>query len=189
LTIERRSLLAGLSLMAGAVAASEAEACSIIARQRPVSFSNGACQRSLRNLLKLIEEAPGLSKEKLFERSIEYDNSFDPAVSDALLGRPKVYPVESSDVILGWSLSEGVRDRSPIVLRDINLLKARKGIALYQFTLRRDQYHAEITEDDDCGGIATAAHFGPEDRSYLGLFRNNRLRQVYAFDQWLIELP
>ena len=109
-------------------------------------------------------------------------------MSDPVLNYPDRSAIEHLELFRAWSSSGGKLDRSPVALREENLLKGGRGVAIYQFTLRRDRYHAEVTEEEAAGdscGVAFDAFYGPEDSSYLGIFKNNRLRDVSAFDVWL----
>ena len=189
--ISRRSLIGAAGLLSTAFAASAAEACTVIGSIRPIAFSDAACRRSLRELVSLINEAPALADAELAERADGLSIQFDESVTDELVAFPGMLPIENRDLIRSWSLSAGQRDRSPIALREVNLLKDRKGIALYQFTLRRDLYHPGLTGEDVDGGSCDVPHdpfYAAQDVSYLGLFFNNRLREVSAFEQWLREL-
>ena len=182
-------MLAGAGLFSAAVAA-KSEACSLVASLRPIDFSDEACRRSLRRLVDLINAAPALADAEVVKRAGRLGVRFDDDVTDAVLGFAKTRPVEDLDLIRAWSMSAGKRDRAPLVIREINQLKGERGIALYQFTLRRDQYHPELKLEDVNGGGCDGPHhafYAPEDSSYLGLFRNNRLRAVSAFDVWLME--
>lgn len=185
--LSRRMLLAGASVLTAALAG-RSEACSLVANLRPIAFSDAACRRSLRELVGLIDQAPSLSDAELSARAGRLSVRLDESVSNAILNYPAQRPAEDIDVIRGWSSWAGKRDRSPLVVREINLLKGERGTALYQFTLRRDQYHPEVTEEEaasDSCGVVRDAFYGPEDASYLGLFVNNMLREVSAFDVWL----
>lgn len=184
--ISRRKILTGAGLIAGVLAAPSAQACTVVARLKPVGFSDSKCRRSLRALIELINAASTLSVTDLVVRADNLFIDFDDSVIERILPTITVYPPENSDLLLGWSLSASKRDRSPATLHEVNLLKGEKGIALYQFTLRRDLYHDEITENDDgCGPGPRDAFYGVGDESYLGLFRNNKLREVSVFDAWL----
>ena len=184
----RRTLLATAGA-AGALS-SAAEACTFVGRRKPIAFSDAGCRRSLRDLVELIHAAPALSAEALQERADGF-GTFAEDVSDPILDYPNLSPVENADLIRGWSRSNGHDDAAPIVLREVNLLKASKGIALYQFTLRRRRYNRGVTEEesrrDSCGMGEVEPFFETQDASYLGLFRNNRLHEVSAFDAWLSE--
>jgi len=188
MTLSRRMLLGGAGA-AMTAATAPAAACSLVARLKPVGFSDRACRASLRALVGLINAAPHLSNAEVATRADGLGILFDDNVSTALLGEPASLPVENGAVIRGWTIAEGHPDRSPLALHEINLLKADRGIALYQFTLRRDQYHAGLSDadaaDDSCGATAFDAFYGYERTSYLGTFRNNALREISAFDVWL----
>ena len=130
-----------------------------------------------------------MSDEEIEERSGSID--FAESVSDPLLDYPTYSPIEHYDLLRAWTLSFGQRDRSPVALNEVNLLKGRKGVALYQFALRRDHYHPAVTEEeaegDTCGlTVPREAYFGKQVVSYLGVFINNRLRRVSRFDEWLL---
>lgn len=187
--LSRRAWLA--SGIAAAVVASPSDACTLIGRRKPVGFSDAACRRSLRKLVELINNAPDLVDAEVKARAAELSIRFDKTVSDPILDYPNISPIEDLELIRGWSVSAAKRDRSPLSIEEVNLLKGENGIALYQFTLRRDQFHAGVTVEEAAGdscGIAFDAFYGPEDASYLGLFENNKLREVWAFDPWLREL-
>lgn len=186
--VSRRMLLSGIGLVAAAGAASAGEACSITARLKPIGFSDAACRRSLRELVKLINATPNLSDEAVSARAAQLGINFDTSVSDAILNYPNRSPTEDLELFRAWGSSGGKPDRSPVGLREENLLKGERGVAIYQFTLRRDRYHPEVTEDEAAGdscGMPYKAFYGPEDSSYLGVFKNNKLREVSAFDVWL----
>jgi hypothetical protein len=184
-------LLAGAGVLSTGLAASAGQACSLTARLKPVGFSDAACQRSLRALVELINKAPTLPDAEIAARAAELSINFAEDVTGPILNYPNYSPVEDLDLIRGWSSWAGRRDRSPIVIHELNLLKAERGIALYQFTFRRDQYHAEVTDaqaaEDSCGA-PSPAYYGAEDASYLGVFLNNKLRDVAAFGVWLRKL-
>lgn len=190
--LSRRALVGTAAVLFGALAAPAAQACTVTASRRPIGFSDSACRRSLRQLVALINEAASLSDDALTERAEELGIEFAESVTDPLMNYPTHHPIEDRDLIRAWGTSDGQRDRTPIALHEVNLLKGRKGVALYQFTLRRDRFHREVTEEetagDTCGPFAWPAGFAEEDSSYLGLFINNKLREVSAFDQWLLEL-
>lgn len=187
--VSRRMILTGAGFVAGALAAPSAQACTTIARLKPISFSDARCRSSLRALLNLINAAPTLSPADLSTRADQLAVDFADSVSEQILPNVDIYPIENADLISGWSLSAGKRDRSPIILHEVNLLKGEKGIALYQFALRRDAYHEKVSEEeaasDSCGMGPVDAFYGSEINSYLGFFRNNKLREVSMFDAWL----
>lgn len=190
MALSRRTILTGAGL-AAALAASPSDACSLTARLIPIGFSDAACRRSLRRLVDLINDAPGRSDAEVTARAAQLRIRFDDGVSDPILNYPNTRPIEDLDLLRGWSISDAKRDRSPLTIKEVNLLKGKKGIALYQFTLRRDRFHAGMTEEEVDGGscdVAFEAYYGHEDRSYLGVFKNNQLREVYDFEQWLREL-
>lgn len=176
----RRALFGGLAL---AAIADDAQACSLVARQRPVGFSETAALRSLRALVTLINDAPRLTDEMLAERAGSWN--FDDSVSDPLLNYAQpAHPIENTTILRAWGTADGKPDRTPIRLIESNLLKERGGIALYQFTLRRDQYHA--ADPEGCNGLFVhGEYYGPEDAAYLGTLRNNVLRDIRAFPEWL----
>lgn len=65
--LSRRALFAaGAIICVGA--GSSVEACSLVARQRPKTFSDTACRRSLADLIRLINDGPRLSDEALATR-------------------------------------------------------------------------------------------------------------------------
>lgn len=187
--ISRRTIIAGVSALAASLVTSSAKACSVVARSKPIAFSDTACRHSLRALVNLIQAAPNLSDVELSHRTSELSIDFDGSVSDPILNYPRSFPVEDIDLIRGWSMSYGKQDQSPIRLTELNMLKGQQGAALYQFTFRRILYHPEVTQAeaarDSCGEGAVNAYYYSEDTSYLGLFLNNKLREVSAFDQWL----
>ena len=189
MTVSRRTALTGVGLVGAVLATSSAQACTLIARMKLIGFSDTKCRRSLRGLLDLINAAPTLSPADLSTRADELAVDFDDSVSEQILPNVDIYPIENADLISGWSLSAGKRDRSPIILHEVNLLKGEKGIALYQFALRRDAYHEKVSEEeaasDSCGMGPVDAFYGSEINSYLGFFRNNKLREVSVFDAWL----
>lgn len=187
MTVTQRVMLAGLA--AGGALAERAEACTVVATQRRVAFSDDGCRRELRELVAMINTAPSLTDAVLTERlRNRADIRFDQGVTDPLLDYPKIYPIESADVIRGWSMSEGKRDRAPIRLTEVTLFKGERGFGFYQFTLRRDRFMAEVTDEmsasDTCAS-PEPAHWYAEDHAYLAAFQNNKLREVSAFDVWL----
>lgn len=167
--VSRRMLLPGIGAAAAASAASAAvvpgaaRACSLVARVRPTGLSDAACRRSLGRLVRVINEAPGLDDDAVARRAGELGVRFDNDVIDRILDYPARNSVEDLALIRGWTLSAGKRDR----------------------------YYAEISETEASGDSCTVpspAFFAVEDRSYLGVFVNNRLREVSAFDAWLREV-
>lgn len=73
----------------------------------------------------------------------------------------------------------------------MNILKGKRGVALYQFTLQRERFFPQVTEEEAAGdscGVPEAAHYATVQSSYLGVFLNNKLRTVSAFDEWLREI-
>jgi len=182
-TISRRMLLSAGGLAAGSLTASAGRACSVLATRLAVSFSDADCRRSLDVFVALINAAGTLSEAALAARTRDLSLLIDEAVSDAVLNSPTTRPVEAAAVIGAWTLSEGRRDRSPVSIREVNRFRGDRGTALYQFTLRRDAWHG-ATDGDSCQGPADAS-YGPEDRSYLGFFVANKLREIFAFDVWL----
>lgn len=191
MAISRRAMLAGAGLVATGLTASAGEACSLVASIRTIGFSDAACRRSLRRLIQLIIDAPKLTDAGLSERHERAPVRFEDGVDDPILAYrtdiPADAPYEEIDVIRAWSAAYGRPDRSPIAIREMNLLKSQKGFALYQFTLRRDQFHPATEEDGGSCFPSTEAHYGPEDVSYLGRFVNNQLRRILPFDEWLSE--
>lgn len=186
--LSRRLLLSGFGGLAGASFAAAGAACSFTARLKPISVSDAACRRSLQALVRLINDAPALADGDLSTRAALLAINFDSNVSDPILNYPNHSPIEYVDLLRAWGSSDGKRDRSPISLREVNMLKGERGVALYQFTLRRDQFHGEITAEEAAGdscAVPSEAFYGPEDTSYLGLFKNNELREVSSFDAWL----
>jgi hypothetical protein len=116
--------------------------------------------------------------------------NFGVDVSDPLLNYPNRGPIEHVDLLRAWTRSDGMVDRTPMHLVEVNLLKGTRGVALYQFTLERERYFAEITEEDASNGSCSfpePAHYGRTRASYLGVFINNKLREVSSFDAWLRE--
>ncbi|MET0588667.1 MAG: hypothetical protein ABWZ75_09110 [Novosphingobium sp.] len=190
MALSRRACLAGVG-MAAAVVSSPSDACTVIGKRKPVAFSDAACRRSLRKLVDLINDAPALPDAEVTTRAADLSIRFDESVTDPILNYPNFSPIKDLELVRGWSVSAAKRDRSPINIEEINLLKGSKGMALYQFTLRRDRFHAGVTDEEAAGGscdVAFDPFFSPEDVSYLGLFQNNKLREVWAFDQWLREM-
>jgi hypothetical protein len=187
MTLTRRAIFAGTAAITiGSPAISEA--CSLVARRRPESFSDAACRRSLGELVRLINDAPGLSDEVLATRAGELSINFDPDVTEPILDYPNRKTIENGELLRAWTSSAGPPDRAPLRLSDVNLLKGGRGVALYQFTLRRERFFAEITEKEAAGdscGYPEPAHYGVTRLSYLGVFSNNKLRTVSAFDEWL----
>ncbi len=186
--VSRRMMFARAGLLTTALAASGGQACTLVASLKPIDFSDAACRRSLRELVNLINRAPALSDPDLEARVEKLAIRFDEEVSDPILNYPKTAPAEDAGLIRAWSMTGRKRDRSPLAIRHLNLLKGERGVALYQFTLRRDQYFPEVTAEEVDGGSCDApsdAHYAPVDSSYLGFFRNNKLREVTAFDVWL----
>lgn len=192
MAISRRTMLAGAVAIGGALAAEPGEACSIVARQLPINFSDRDCRASLQDLvdrINLAREAqaggsPALGEDEYLP--IDFDDS---VVEQVLNQRPAPYGIETGQVLAAWTMANGQRDRAPVELREVDRIKARKGFALYAFVLRRESYVPEVTEEEvessSCGGIARAAYFQETDLAYLGTFRNNRLRKVTVFDDWL----
>lgn len=187
MTLTRRALFAGAAAMtAGSV--TPAKACSLVNPRRSIGFSDAACRRSLNDLVRLINDARALTDEELAHRASELSINFDSDVSDPILDYRNRSPIEDEELLKAWSRSAGTLDRKPIRLAEVNLLKGERGVALYQFTLRRERFYAEITEEDaasDSCGVAQPAHFETTLTSYLGVFLNNKLRTVSAFDEWL----
>ncbi|HEX8389640.1 MAG TPA: hypothetical protein VF636_11515 [Sphingomonas sp.] len=176
-----------LTMVAGVAGAAGAEACSLTPRLKPRPHSDVACRKSLDDLIAVIRSAPSISDAELTRRTAELAISFDSSVSDPILDYPNRSPIELTELLRGWSASAGKADRKPIRLAEVNPLKENDGVALYQFTLLRDQYHP--ADEEGCNGLFTHEEFfGPERRSYLGTFINNRLRNVTAFDEWLAAL-
>jgi len=103
-------------------------------------------------LIELINDAPHLSDDVLATRAAALSIRFDTDVSDPILDYPKVSPVETSDLLRAWTKSAGNNDRTPIRLAEMNRLKADRGVALYQFTLRRERFFREVTEEQAGGG-------------------------------------
>lgn len=165
-----------------------ADACSFVVTPRPVGFSDAACRRSLERLIGLINEASRLSDEALTKRAEALSIIFDADVTDPILNFPNRSPIEDGELLRAWTRSDGTPDRVPLRLTEVNLLKSERGYALYQFTLLRERFVAEVTEEqastDSCG-IPAPAHFETARASYIGVFRNNRLRTVSAFEEWL----
>lgn len=184
-------MLAGTGLIATGLTASAGEACSFVARVKPISFSDAACRRSLRQFVELINDAPNLTDAELSQRYERAPVRFEDGVHDPVLSYrtdiPADEPYEETNVIRAWGAAYGKPDRLPIAIREVNLLKSQKGFALYQFTLRRDQYHPATEEDGGSCYPSSEAHYGPEDVSYLGRFVNNQLRRILPFDEWLRE--
>lgn len=180
-TCTKRALLGGLAAAIGG-AVEPAAACSLVARPKPRRFSEAAALRSLRELVALINAAPKLTDALLGERAEALN--FDAAIADELLSYPDRSPIENSELLRAWGRADGKPDRSAIRLTETTFLKEAHGIALYQFTLTRDQYHPADTEG--CNGLFVHdEYYGIERRSYLGVFVNNALRDVRSFPDWL----
>lgn len=187
MTLTRRALFAGAAAMTIG-SATAAEACSLVVTRRPISFSDAACRRSLGDLVRLINDASRLSDEELATRARELSINFDSDVTEPILNYPNRSPIEDSELLRAWTRSDGTPDRAPLRLAEVNLLKGERGVGLYQFTLRRERFFAEITEEEAAGdscGFPEPAHYGITRSSYLGVFFNNKLRTVSAFDEWL----
>lgn len=179
--ISRRMLLAGAGTLAATAAKNSVEACSLVAKPTIVPFSELMCRRSLAAMVALIGKARDLSDAELGSQLDALSIEFEDGVSNGQ---------SNADLMRSWSLANDTRDRSPIALHELNLIKKAKGTALFQFTLRRDAYYAEVSEvqaaNDGCGvSSPEPAYFGPLDASYLGYFVGNKLRRVFAFDVWL----
>jgi hypothetical protein len=183
--LTRRALFAeAAALTVGSGTA--AEACSVVARRRPINFSDAACRRSLGELVRLINQASHLSDEELATRAGELSINFDPDVAEPILNYPNRHPIEDGELLRAWTRSDGTPDRTPLRLAEVNLLKGERGVALYQFTLRRERFFSEVTEEEaDSCGFSEPAHYGTTRSSYLGVFLNNKLGTVSAFDEWL----
>lgn len=189
MTLTRRTLFATAAAIA-AGAETIANGCSLVARRRAKSFSDAACRRSLEALVRLINDAPRLSDQVLGSRADELSINFDPDVTGPILDYPNRSPIDAAELLRAWTRTAQTRDRAPLRLAEVNLLKGDRGLALYQFTLRRERFFAEVTEEDAAGdscGSAAPAHYSTTLASYLGVFRNNRLHTVRAFDEWLQE--
>lgn len=188
MNLNRRTLITAAATVACATA--QAQACTLTARLRPIAFSDTACRESLNQLVRLINDAPRLSDKALATRSETLSINFASDVTEPILDYPDRSPIDNAELLRAWTRSAGTSDRAPIKLAEVNLLKGKRGVALYQFTLSRDRFFPEVTEaqaNEDSCGVAEPAHFSVTHASYLGEFTNNRLRAVSAFDTWLRE--
>lgn len=187
--ISRRKILSGAGMVVSVLAAAPTEACSIVASQKRIDFSDSQCRRTLRELVDLINIAPSLSAAEMADRADKFYIAFDQRTIDRILPEGVNGPLGEGTMIFGWSMANGKRDKSPAKLYEVNLLKSEQGRALYQFTLLRDSYHLGYSEEqadqDGCGAPPYPPFFGPEKTSYLAKFQNNELREISAFDMWL----
>src|SRR6478609_393891 len=104
--LSRRSLFGTAALLLGAFVAPAAQACTVVARRRPVGFSDSACRRSLRQLVALINEADRLSDDELSERADGLWIEFADSVTGPLLNYPLHRPIENRDVVRAWGRSD-----------------------------------------------------------------------------------
>lgn len=190
--ISRRTLLAGAGVAASLLPAPPAQGLSLIDPIMQRAFSDAACRKGLREFVALIGKARIMTDDALSEAVRTLHVQFDSMLVEELVTDPVPGRYEQAEVIRALTISFGQRDRSPARLHEVNLLKGRKGFALYQFTLRRDAYFPEVSEEEpeqqgDQGG-PIPPHYSDDDTSFLGLFFNNQLRRVSGFDIWLEEL-
>jgi len=179
--IARRALLA-LAVGAGTLAIRGAEACSLVVR-RDLRFSDAACRRSLADWLRLLNEGRLLTEDQLTRRADALSVDVDQEALWSIIGDDATKVDRSYAFYRRYTSVAGKADRAPARLVEVNFLKGVHGQAIYQFTVRRDQFHP--ADEEGCNGLLTHGDFyGIEDRSYLGVFRNNRLATVRDFSEW-----
>jgi len=187
--LSRRDVV-GVGALAGAILVAEsAKACSLIASVKPIPLSEADSRASLNRLVALINAAPMMAKRDLSDQAYGLSLEFDKSVPEFLNIETASLPLEDPAIIDGWTINNGKRDNAPIKIQEFRQLKRGEGVALYTIRLRRSVFWPEITQEDSerssCGMGAVDAHFEPQDSAYIGTFRNNKLRKLTLFPDWL----
>lgn len=184
--IGRRALLVGAAAGMSALAATGAEACSIVA-VRNLAFEDQACRRRIRDWVALLERGPTMTDAAIDAAAEALKGWVDDDIVRAVLGdRVPPSPNWPVQFYKEFRLSAGRPDTRPIRISELNLLRRVASRAVYQFTLDRHSYHP--ADDEGCNGLFTHGEFYGVDRvSYLATFYNNELRQIKWFEDWPLE--
>ena len=178
----RTILLGGAALVAAAAGPGPAGACSLAGAPRPRPFRREACERELRELVRILNEAPSMSAEAVEawyeEREFEVD--------DELLWAGSGGNMEVPAFLRTYRLSEGKLDSKPIRLAELELVRRRGGHAAFAFTLQRYSYHA--ADPEGCNGMFVHdEYWGDEQTGYIATFVNNRLDRLREFPEWFAD--
>lgn len=184
--IDRRSLLVGAAAGMSALAAGEAEACSIVP-VRNLPFEDRACRRRIRDWVALLEQGPAMTDAAIEAAAEALRGWVDHDIVLAVLGdRVPPSPNWPVQFYKEFRLSAGRPDPRPIRISELNLLRRAASRAVYQFTLDRYSYHP--ADHEGCNGLLTHDEYYGVDRvSYLATFYNNQLQQIRWFEEWPLE--
>ena len=178
----RTILLAGAALVAGSAGAGPVSACSLAGTPRSRPFRREACERELRELVRILNEAPSMSAEAVEawyeQREFEVD--------DDLLWTGADGNMEVPAFLRTYRLSGGKLDSKPIRLAELELVRQRGSRAAFAFALKRYSYHP--ADPEGCNGMFIHdEYWGEEQTGYIATFVNNRLERLREFPEWFAD--
>jgi hypothetical protein len=185
--IDRRALLIGAAAGMSALAAGEAEACSITLTIHNPPFDDRTCRQRIREWVALLERGPAMT-DAAIEAAAEALKGWvdDDIVREVLGERLPPSPNRPVQFYKEFRLSAGRPDPRPIRISELRLLRRVAIRAVYQFTLDRYSYHP--ADDEGCNGMFVHGEYYGVDRvAYLATFRNNDLDQIKRFPDWPLE--
>jgi hypothetical protein len=185
-TIGRRAVLVGGALGLGALAATSAEACSLVP-VRNLPFQDEACRRRIRDWVALLERGPAMTDAAIEAAAEALHGWVDHDIVSVVLGdRVPPSPNWPVQFYKEFRLSAGRPDPRPIRISELNLLRRVGSRGVYQFTLDRYSYHP--ADHEGCNGLLTHdEYYGVDRTAYLATFYNNQLQAIKWFTDWPLE--
>lgn len=185
--IDRRALLIGGAAGMSALAAAEAEACSLTLTVRSPPFDDRMCRRRIRDWVALLERGPAMTDAAVEGAAEALGVAVHGDIVGAALGDRARPPSEGwVQFYKAFRLSAGRPDTRRIRISELNLLRQVGSRAAYQFTLDRYSYHP--ADDEGCNGMFVhGEYYGLERTAYLATFANNRFQEIKWFQDWPLE--
>jgi len=176
--VKRRTIFAAGIAALGVTMSGQAISCSITASREPSRFSDRACQRVIREFVRMLNEAPSMDinavETWLEQNSISLD-------SDLLWSGSQ--QTDAATFLRTYRVSDGKLDPKPIRLTEIELVRQRANLASYAFTLRRYSHHA--ADPEGCNGLFVHdEYWGEEEAAYIAAFKNNQITNLREFPEW-----
>lgn len=173
--IGRREAIALSVAGLGLVASQTANACSIVATRRPISFQSSSCEAKLRQFIAFANLAHAKTDDQIFEW--QEKSGIDPDYDG--------HGWDSAALIKTLRMSDGKLDPTPIRIGELELLRQKQNRATYVFTLRRNQYFA--ADEEGCNGLFThGEYFADTEKPYLATFENNQFQMLREFPEWYV---
>ena len=164
--------MAGLGLLAS----NRANACTISAKRRPISFRSGSCESKLRQFIAFANIAHTKTDDEVFEW--QEKTGIDPDYDGYEWDR-------SSFLIKSLRMSDKKLDPKLIRIGELELLRQKQNLATYVLTLRRNQFFA--ADEEGCNGLFThGEYYADTEKPYLATFENNEFRTLRDFPEWYV---